>query len=225
MTSVLISCLKLTVLPDHVKAYLQKAFAPEFLSNWALAFIGLFGVIAALKTLSVIKRQSVSMRRQTTILRHSVDATIASERAWVMADADYQTYITTASRSDGTKYTSVGLSLLLSNQGKTPAQIVEKRIRLWLPNLGKPLPDEPTFDPEDGDTKIHYLQSGQKWSSNYSVNADGEPSIAFQPLVCGVVKYKHMFSDEIVQTTFAYSVSADGGLTRLESYPKYNKNS
>jgi len=60
----------------------QEAVAPPTWSNWALVFVGIGAIVAALCTLGIIRtqtahiaRQAVSMRRQTTILRKSAEAT------------------------------------------------------------------------------------------------------------------------------------------------------
>src|ERR1700690_1113584 len=69
-----------------------------------LVGVGAYGVWMAKRTLKVVERQAVSMRRQTTHLKNSVvqareaaqaakrstDALIASERAWVMVDIVWQ---------------------------------------------------------------------------------------------------------------------------------------
>jgi hypothetical protein len=63
-------------------SYWREAFAPSALSNWAVVLVGMGGIIAALSTLSTIRRQTehiarqaLSMRYQTTILRESAAAT------------------------------------------------------------------------------------------------------------------------------------------------------
>ena len=40
----------------------------------------------------------------------------------------------------------------------------------------------------------------------------------------GVVKYRHLFSGNEVQTTFGYKVTKDYNFERLTEYPKYNEN-
>jgi hypothetical protein len=53
---------------------------------------------------------------------------------------------------------------------------------------------------------------------------DRQPAIGFLAVIYGVVKYRHLFSDKEVQTTFGYRINIGGELERLSGYPKYNEN-
>lgn len=55
-------------LTNHQAWYWRKAFAPEYLSNWALVGVGIGGIVAAILTLSSIKKQSRTLVRQTAAL-------------------------------------------------------------------------------------------------------------------------------------------------------------
>jgi hypothetical protein len=59
----------------------------------------------------------------------------------------------------------------------------------------KPLPEEPNLDIEIFDNEPHYLQSGQPSNKDASVYAEGEWAVGNMVVVCGVVKYLHLFSD------------------------------
>jgi hypothetical protein len=43
-------------------------------------------------------------------------------------------------------------------------------------------------------------------------------------IVYGVVRYRHMFSEVEVQTTFGYRITPGDNLVRLRDKPKYNEN-
>jgi hypothetical protein len=203
-----------------------------------------------------VARQALSMRRQTTHLRNSViqarkgaraakisaeaakasaDAAISSERAWVMVDLDkvpgagFFLYGSTVERGEKRYHASVRVRCICTNQGKTPAKIIEKRAALILVTPDNPLLLIPNLDIEIEDPVPHYLQPEREHKSDWaptaqlSVPADEGDMVTFF-VIYGVVKYRHLFSEQIVHTTFGYRVRVDSVLERLIDYPKYNEN-
>ena len=197
----------------------------------------------------VIARQALSMRRQTTILREtaastrlsadaakaSADAAIASERAWVMVDLDkvpglgFLMFGTGLDAGGIHHDAGVRVRCICSNQGKTPAKILEKRAALILVAPDNPLPLTPNLDIEIEDPVPHYLQPGAEhksdWTPSTQLSASNNASdIVTFFVVYGIVKYRHLFSEQIVHTTFGYRIRVDSVLERLVDYPKYNEN-
>jgi hypothetical protein len=111
-----------------------------------------------------------------------------------------------------------------TNPGKTPAWITEKRICLFVPNLVNPLPKTPDFNIPILDPEPHYLPSGSQSVHDWEIVGKGQPGIGFCGIIYGFVKYKHLFSDREVQTTFGYRINIGNELERLTGYPEYNKN-
>jgi hypothetical protein len=224
------------------------AFAPPNWPNWALVAVGIGAIIAAICTLrgingqaaimraqtQAIRRQGVSMRRQTTLLRQSsraavrsADAAIASERAWVMVDLQPKGgpgFLTDVNSNKG-RQLAASVSIICTNHGKTPARIIRKEIRLVVWNLVNPLPQNPDLDHlEVFDSTPHYLSPGKPYVRDWECVGDNPEGNVDMTLIYGVVKYRHIFSNSIVQTTFCYWVTPPNGLELLGEYPEYNKN-
>jgi hypothetical protein len=200
----------------------HEAFAPSTWSNWALVIVGIGAVIAAIWTLRTLNQQTIAARK-------AAEALVSSERAWVMVDVQRQPgagFILDGTSTDrgGNQLYHTGASVrcVCSNQGKTPAKIIEKRICL-LAGIAS-LPEEPNLSIPVVDAEPHYLQSGTPSSQDWLIQGKGGRGIGNMVVIYGVVKYKHMFSDQEVQTTFGYRVNVNNGLERLSDYPKYNEN-
>jgi hypothetical protein len=138
----------------------KDAFAPPTWSNWALVLVGLGATIAALLTLSQIRRQARSMRYQTTHLKNSViqsrkaaDATkasaeaallgaqavIDSDRAWLLISQLHS--IQTSWKLEQTYYRCF---VDFKNFGKTPAKIVALSAEIQIGNT-RDNPDDPSI--------------------------------------------------------------------------------
>jgi hypothetical protein len=115
-------------------------------ATWVLVGVGIGGTIAAVRTLRSIEKQTVA-------LQQSVGIAINSERAWVMVDLEKApgggfVATGTGAESGGAVHHSTRsrIRCVRSNQGKTPARIVEKRACLILTAPDTPLPKEPNID-------------------------------------------------------------------------------
>lgn len=210
-------------------SWCERLLAPV-ITNWPLLLVAIWGIWVTQRTLKVIARQAVSMRRQTTILRRSLEATIASERAGVMVDIEPVPgvgFVSDGSSRDasGTRRycTNAFIRCICSNQGKTPAKIIEKRCRLLVLPPNTSLPRDPNLDIEIVDPVPHYLHSNEPTKHDWAITGDGEWGDS-TVIIYGVVKYRHLFSEHEVQTTFGYKVAVAGVLERLILYPEYNKN-
>jgi hypothetical protein len=154
-------------------SWYQKITLPV-LSNWPLIAVAIWGILVARSTLKVVERQAVSMRRQTTHLKNSViqsrdaaqaarksaDALISSERAWVIAEIEWQqgAHIFEGSGTDG-ESTGIYVDFICVNQGRSFAQVVEKGYVFKIVDV---LPAEPDFSDID---IFHYAsvhQTGQR---------------------------------------------------------------
>lgn len=184
-----------------------------------LTIVGIFGIIAAFKTIRAIKKQS--------------DAMVKSDRAWVMVDlekvpiAGIVGEITTRDRGEPERhFRSFNVRCVCSNQGQTAARIVEKRCAVAAISGDDELPESPNLDIEIKDPIPHYLKAnGDPWHTDWNIETEIDDSESIQLFVVyGVVRYRHLFSDKVAQTTFGYTVGFDGQLKRLIGKPKYNEN-
>jgi hypothetical protein len=202
--------------------------------NGLLVIVGGFQVWLLYRTLGAIKRQADIMDVQAratetgaNAARNSALALIASERAWVMVDLEKVPtigLIVTGTRVDGSHDTQVRIRCICSNQGKTPAKVIEKRACLVITTPNQPLSQDPILDIRIIDTSPHYLQSGQSSIHDWRIDSEGQVEFGDMIIIYGVIKYRHIISDREVQTTFGYRITPSCELVRLENYPKYNKN-
>ncbi|MDE3169914.1 MAG: hypothetical protein KGL75_07220, partial [Acidobacteriota bacterium] len=89
------------------------------------------------------------------------------------------------------------------------------------------LPEKPNLEISIQDPIPHYLRAnGEPWSGEWTIGVeDAEfPAEGKLFVIYGVVRYRHLFSDELGQTTFGYSLSHDRTIKRLIGHPEYNKN-
>lgn len=135
------------------ESYFCRLIAPANLPNIYLVLIGIGGIFAAIGTLHHIRRQAQSMRFQTTILRDSVKAQIAIERAWITVDEAF------LSQKMGREWF---IRPTVRNLGKTIARV--RKISLGGQSLqreGK-FPDTPSY-PESRSYHDFVLLSGQEF--------------------------------------------------------------
>ena len=207
----------------------------------ALVGVGAYGVWMAKRTLKVVERQAVSMRRQTTHLKNSVvqareaaqaakrstDALIASERAWVMVDIVWQPggHMFDGDSSDEGPSVGIFVNYTCRNVGRMFAQITEKGY------VFRKFDDHPPEQPD-----FTAIERFEDFLSEYlAPNASTEPyklsgircaGKRFSPgvmLLYGRVQYRDVYGEH--ETKFGYWISPQGVLARLpaDTYPEYNK--
>jgi hypothetical protein len=194
------------------------------IANWPLVAMGIPSIWYAKRTLDDIREQTKAAVTAANAAKNSADALIASERAWVMVDLEkvpgvglvkgYSSY-------EG-RNVSVRVKCICINQGKTPARIRNKQICLLLTTPNEPLPINPNLAIELFDSTPETLQSGQHSTRDWTLTCKGDTGMGNMVVVYGVVKYRHIFSDTEVRTTFGYRVTEDERLERLSDYPAYN---
>ena len=216
------------------ESYFCRLIAPANLPNIYLVLIGFGGILAAIYTLEVISQQARSMRYQTKIIRRSLDAQVASERAWVMVDIwKGEPFLMDGSKiiRDGPKtYTTAAfVQCRCINQGKTPCRITEVRARMVMlesVDSTDALPKDPDLVATEIKVSVPtpIAANGEPPSWDFSVECQGNREVGKILVIYGVVKYRHMFSEEEVQTTFGYKITPGDQLVRLSKPPKYNEN-
>jgi hypothetical protein len=219
------------------------SFWQLFLNNpeWALVIVGILTMFvigwqavetrraaqASKQSIGIMERQTKAAEDAANAAKSSADSIIASERAWVMVDLEKVPgtgAVLEGTSTDGSRYIAACVRCICSNQGKTPARISEKRIRVLVTTPNEPLAVDPNLEMEIFDSTPHYLQSGQRSTEDWANTFKGELSGGNMIVIYGCIKYRHMFSDHEVQTTFGYRVTEDWKFERLTGYTKYNEN-
>ncbi len=179
-------------------------------STWALVIVGIFGTIAALRTLAVISMQT--------------QALVNSERAWIIVDLRWQRTTqlklveqTRMVNNIVTTETSAFVECVYKNNGRTPAWIIEKRIGV---SIGDSIPTEPLLDQTPvRDAGIEPLAPDKESVWSVQPGCEGHADFGKITIIYGVVKYRDIFN-EMRETTFGYMVGPSRELKReLERIP------
>jgi hypothetical protein len=202
----------------------RKAFAPETWPTWATFVVGIVVAVIYWKTLRAIEKQTEANHKSADAAHKSADALVSAERAWVMVEVHWATQRGQLFRnesSDGTVRTMADVNLICRNQGKTPAWITERHIRIEVTDSVAPQPQlqgaEISYDPEP--LAVGGADSFQHWS----LIGDGWAGEGRFVLIYGVVKYRDVFSPSR-ETWFGYIVKPDGHRLERIAHPEYNKN-
>jgi hypothetical protein len=201
----------------------SQAFAPGTWPTWATVIVGIVVAYIYLRTLRAIEKQTEANRKSADAAHKSADALVSAERAWVMVNVKWAAQrgqLRRVDGSDGITRTVADVNLICRNQGKTPAWIVERHIRIEVTNSVSPKPllqgAEISYDPEP--LAVDGSESFQHWS----LTGDGWAGAGRFTLIYGVVKYRDVFSPSR-ETWFGYIVKPDGRFERI-AHPEYNKN-
>jgi hypothetical protein len=196
-------------------------------SLWAT----IIGVVGAWIGLVVLISQTIISRTAASAAKASADAAISTERAWIMIDLERVPAVGlliygTSTEHGGPERHSISARIrcVCSNQGKTPAKILEKRATLILVTPENPLPVEPNLEIEIQDPVPQYLQTRDKSKRDWALSVEGREEVGTMIVVYGIVKYTHMFSDQEVYSTFGYRITVNGEFEHITGYPKYNEN-
>jgi hypothetical protein len=149
------------------------------------------------------------------------------ERAWVMADlvCGPNMGLLLGDGTDGSNTSVSPIEIRCSNEGRSPAWITEKHLRLEIVDKDK-LSSKPYIGP---DTLVQNepepIAPGKPSTWSGSITGKGHHSLDTMTVVYGVVKYRDIFGKNR-ETWFAYRVvgyKTNRQLVRLANYPQYNK--
>ncbi len=162
---------------------------------------------------------------QLNVSQAQAEALINSERAWVMADVEWDTSKWADRKAhviegSGTGGDSTGIYVVLTcrNEGRSPAWIEEKRAKFEIVEV---LPEKPDL------TSAEFIQAGPEpigigkalpHTNHISWQAigTGHESLGKVMVVYGVVKYRDIF-DRVRETTFGYRITPAGSLCALRA--------
>jgi hypothetical protein len=189
------------------------------------------GVLGAFIGLAVLIWQTILTRKAANAAKASAEALISAERGWVMVDlvpvpAGISLVLGHTSKGHNEpdrQYISARVRCVCNNQGKTPAKILEKRAAAIIVKADQPLPEQPNFDIEIQDPVPHYVQGNDAAKRDWTLFADGKEETGAMVVVYGTVRYRHLFSNQDVHSSFGYRI-VNNELERLTDYPKYNEN-
>lgn len=180
---------------------------------------------AASDAASAAKLGVEAANQQALIMDSQTRTLIASERAWVMLTL--QRVLTGVSKESGRDLVTLTVESTIRNLGKTPGRLTGIEAGLVMLDSGTSLdslPKLPDF------TKGHrvgptpaFVPGLATEQLNLVLKCEGI-RLGEILVVYGVVRYKHILSDEEVQTTFGYSINYNDRFEVLPpQYPEYNK--
>jgi hypothetical protein len=212
-------------------SYLSRLFSPENLPSIVLAIAGISGIVVAIRTLNVIKRQTDAAESAANAAKLNAEALINAERVWIMIELQpvpgmggvmdveevAKHIVDVISHT-----TSFNVRLICKNDGRTPAWITEKRACI---DVVDSLPDTPNWDAvgiiQTEPEPLAVGEVGEPTDKSLTCNKARDPGKI--TVVYGIVRYRDVFAPDRA-TTFAYTIRVDGRLERLAGYPEYNKN-
>lgn len=185
----------------------------------ALVWVGLLQAAVLACTIFVIYLQITTMR--------------AIERAWVVVDIKHEDMqLETKSIHIGDavdETTSVPLTCISFNGGKSPAWVIEKRIRFEIFENAEAIPRTPPLKLTSVFDDIPHTVYTREHSAKADMPiAQGRLKDGKVGVIYGAVRYRDIFN-KIRTTTFGYKVLPVADrfslrLERLKNRPKYNEN-
>jgi hypothetical protein len=213
--------------------YWQRVTSPDVLPNWILMVVGVAGMSVGLITLALIYGQRKDTQRALEYARQSADAAyksaqaslrnaeavINAERAWLTASLEWSgdkgRIVGDANRS------MLSLQLVIKNEGKTRAWIIERRLGFFVTDS---VPDEPDLDSTDGVDQLTAIPAGGKFVDDWTPIGYGDMDKRKYSVVYGSVRYLDIFN-EIRSTVYGYRVHPRiQEIEPLTEFPKYNGN-
>jgi hypothetical protein len=216
-----------------VKSYLSRLFSPENLPNIGLLLAGIVGIVVAIRTLTILGRQTTAIEKQG-------DALISSERAWVIAELvptcikvgnnwyrmviDGHVALSDEEILNGAYMNHV---LKLTNMGRTPALILSYELDYSCLGEGVTTLRGGAIQMQRSQRLFeHVLGAGESTEAPEPVNVydyiwkgiEEINKLKNTAVFHGRVKYMHVFSKtEVMQVDFCYVYRPS--LSRLEKAP------
>lgn len=153
-----------------VLRYLQKAFAPEYLSNWVLVAAAIAAGLIAYFTLRGIQSQVDSASKAADAAATSANAVVLSERAIVIARPEFPDQFPLWAEHKQFTWS-------VKNASDTPAIVLETQAVFEVVDQGSlaELPERPSY-PQPINAKGMQLAKGDSYSFEvYLTDAQGHP--------------------------------------------------
>jgi len=206
-------------------SYISRLLSPENLPNIALVVVGILGIITAVCTLIIIKKQTEAAVKAANAALMSAQVVINAERAWIVVEMhpvyrrDEHGYWFS---EDGVQLTTkeilagehLAYSLRIRNVGRTPAQILSYQfVYSCLPEGFKDIPPHSDGDISQTGVFNHLLPNGSGPIEilppfdigTYMTDSRTEiEDLKKTAVFHGWVKYRHMFSTDECQSDYCY---------------------
>ena len=188
----------------------------------------IIGVGVALAGLGAIFKQSIAATNAANAAKKSTDTLIASERAWVMVDIEWQLgpHVFDDDLRNGGKSLSIYVNFICRNVGKSFAQITGKGYVFKIFNDHPP--SKPDFSEIEWIYLVNkYLKPSQEDDAYELSGIFANGSYTSQPhsliFFYGKVEYRDVYGPH--ETIFGYLITPEGDLVRLpfDMWPEYNK--
>jgi len=185
-----------------------------------LVLIGGIGIMAALQTLKIIRRQAVSMRRQTTILRNSVNAVISENRPWLLIPsgqneaAIQEPFLEPVEQNMWNRMAHC--IFFTKNYGSTPGQIFASKAELQIGDSPSTPPDPSVYDMNKVEHTVITFPPGESVASEALlaplafIKAENRDQVLHGGKylwLCGFLRYRDTFERENApehETRFCY---------------------
>ncbi|HXN26070.1 MAG TPA: hypothetical protein VN902_03050 [Candidatus Acidoferrales bacterium] len=143
-----------------MEAYLNRLFSPENLPNIALYCVGSFGIIVGIFTLFVLIEQTKATKRAAVAALLNAQAVLNSERPWILIPTKSEfseiEQPMLFARLPG-EFRISYCNVWIKNCGRTPARIIEQKIRLVVGRELQAIPDPAIYYEPDAATPENYM--------------------------------------------------------------------
>lgn len=199
--------------------YLHEAFAPSTLSNWVLAGVGFFGVLAAVCTLRTIRRQTIATETAANAAKTSADAIITGDRPWLLVekvdvgDKIQSPYLVPV---EVNRERLTHCVFFIKNYGKTPAKMLAEKAELQMSEKPASPPDASIYRMDQVREHPSVFPQGEHFAVEAILTQSGIINQADRNAIlggtkflwlCGCMRYRDTFERENAvdyETCFCY---------------------
>jgi hypothetical protein len=170
--------------------------------------------IAEMKAAGEKTQQSIAIARQSAdAASKSAEALVASERAWIFVDIEWNGLKGIMQEDTGDNFTAIWINAYCRNEGRTPAWLDELRCKMEiLPTL----PDTRDFEiaerQDEGPQPIN--AGGKSTVIPMALTSPGKRTINNSMIIYGMAKYRDMFGFDRT-SKFGFMVLGIGGAPRI----------
>jgi hypothetical protein len=143
---------------NNSKNYLSRLFSPENLPSVGLFIAGVLGIIVAIATLKILRRQTKAAEDSATAARLNAEAVINSERPWILMDWERNGpkigppyLVPIEDRADAL---APHCLFSMKNFGKTPAKVLSGKATL---KIGESPTEPPEIDIDNLDSRTETM--------------------------------------------------------------------
>jgi hypothetical protein len=181
---------------------------------------------AAQDTVQSLEKQFPHLEQSANAAKMSADVLVNSERAWLLVDVERapgSASLLTGTNAENIPYTAILVDVIVKNQGRSPAWIIQ---HFQFFEILDSIPPAPDFEKNirDGDIYSQPVAVNGEYKMRCDLVAIGrkEDNSNSDSIIYGIIRYRDIFS-KIRYTTYAYYVDIAGRIYRMTDHPKYNE--